>query len=293
MKLLFSVVTAALLSLAMAGAQACALSLSGAVPSVGIEYNPFDPAPARKRVSLQIKNSGDKACDGALVFSHAGPAVAKAFGSGGVAFGVRNALTGSDLLGQDDVPPVLVRNPFLPASNIGPGETRSLDVVVTAAPGQIAQPGLFSDSVDVAIYQGNGANLTRTAIQAPMSIQVSVEPVMSINIAGGGQTTTLDFGTLAAGASRSATVQARSNQGFRFVASSENGGVMKLEPGASDGIAWQVPYTIKIGNGKDLTLKTAQTLSFARERRRLRAPMSPLKSASETLQTSAQAGTKM
>jgi hypothetical protein len=264
MKSFSSLTAAALFSLAMPGAQACALALSGGPPSVTIEYNPFEPGTARALVSLQLKNSGNKACDGALAFFHGGRPVAKGLGSDGVAFGVKNYLTGGDLLGQDAVPPVLVRNPFLPATNLTPGETRSVNVVVTVAPGQIVHPGLFSDSVDIVTYQGSGTSMTRTANQVPMSVQVSVETVMSVNIAGGGQSATLDFGVLAVGTARSAMIQARSNQGFRFAASSENGGVMKLEPPAGDGIAWQVPYTIKINNGSDLTLRTNQTVSFAK-----------------------------
>ncbi len=153
---------------------------------------------------------------------------------------------------------------YLAAPALRPGEVRVLTYTVKAPPGQLAPPGAYSDMFEAVAYQGSASSLTRTASAASISANITVEAIMSVNVAGGGHSVALDFGTLSAGATRSVMIQARSNQSYRFIVSSEHGGVMRLDPPSTDGAAWKVPYTVRINNGGELTLNADQKIAISR-----------------------------
>jgi hypothetical protein len=241
---------------------ACNVSIEGR-PAIGnIAYNPFDPAPAVATVTIPIKNSGSKLCDGAIGFVKVGTLAARSGGAFALSYELASQTSGAHLPIQAAAP--LGPQVYLSAPGLRPGEVRVLTFQIKVPPGQLAPPGLYSDIFEAVAYQGSASALTRAGPPIHLSANFAVEPVMSVNIAGGGQAIALDFGSLAAGATRSVTIQARSNQSYRFAVSSEHGGVMRLDPPSSDGMAWKVPYTVRIANGGELTLNAERKVPISR-----------------------------
>lgn len=245
------------------GAFACAVSIAGGGPRLLLAYNPFDPAAERLAASLQVVNRGGKPCDGALVFLKKGDLGAAGAGKTTVAYDIQNPATGASLASADPgAAPLLPPGAFLAVPNLRPGEVRVVNYTVRAPAGQVIPPGAYSGAFEAVPYQGTGGQFSRAGSGASIALAIQVTAVMSVNIAGGGQSTTLDFGALSAGATRSVRLQVRSNRNFRLAASSENGGVMKLEPPAGDGLSWETPYTVRIGNGGEMSLKTEQRIAM-------------------------------
>jgi hypothetical protein len=246
-------------------AYACSLSLVAGAPSTPIVYNPFDPASARASVSIQIKNSGASPCDGAIAFFKSSAPLARGNGSAALAYDIKTPSSGFSLISQAaSAPTQLSGASYLPATRLGPAEVRTLAYILTVAPGQPVPAGDYTDVIEAAAYAGSLSGLTRVGSSLPVSVKISAEAITSVNVAGGGQSTALDFGTLVAGATRSVSIQARSNQGYRLAVSSQYGGVMKLEPSSADGLAWQVPYTVRINNGGELSLRANRTFEISK-----------------------------
>ena len=68
---------------------------------------------------------------------------------------------------------------------------------------------------------------TETLPDAPLNVAITVNSQMTLAVAGGGRTTTLNFGDFVEGAKRSVQLLAYANQGFHLMVSSDNGGVMR------------------------------------------------------------------
>lgn len=256
-------IISALCFLIAAPSFACSVVIENHAAKASIAYDPFDAAAAFVTHSIPIKNIGSKMCDGAIAFFKIGSAAARAGGATALSYELMSQTTSARLLMQGAATSAAPQA-YLAAPALRPGEVRMLTFTVRAPPGQIAPPGLYSDMIEAVAYQGSASSLTRTTASTSISVNIVVDAVMSVNLAGGGQSIALDFGTLSAGATRSVMIQARSNQSYRFVVSSEHGGVMKLDPPSADGVAWKVPYTIRINNGGGLALDGDQKIAISR-----------------------------
>jgi spore coat protein U-like protein len=241
---------------------ACNVSIEGRPVIGNIAYNPFDPVPAIATVTIPIKNNGSKTCDGAIGFVKIGSLAARGGGPFALSYELASQTSGASLLTQAATPTGRPQV-YLAAPGLRPGEVRMLAYRIKVPPGQLAPPGIYSDTFEAVAYQGSASALTSAGSAIQLSVNFGVEVVMSVNIAGGGQAVALDFGSLAAGATRSVTIQARSNQSYRFVVSSEQGGVMRLDPAPSDGMVWKIPYTVRIGNGGELTLNADRKIPIS------------------------------
>lgn len=244
-----------------AKAIAC-LSFSAAPPLAQITYDPFNPAPARVALSLEVRNNDSKRCSGAVAFFKPDKAEASSPAGRRLSYALESA-SGSNLLNAAArSSSQLGTESILPILDVAPGETRTISYYLIVPPGQVVPPGAYASTAEGVLYQTTGSVLKQTGKLAPISINIAVAAVMSINIAGGGLSTTLDFGMLEAGATRSAIVQTRSNERYRLIATSENGGVLKLDPPSGDGISWMIPYSVRIDNGMGLLLRADKKLEI-------------------------------
>jgi len=243
----------ALLLAALSGrVDACTLSLQGGIPVYALVYDPFSPTPARLSAVIQIKNEGSKPCDAAIAFfSQAGKASS---GSHSISYSVSGAAGGDLINAGASASSDVKAGKFLPLAQLAPRENRSVTFELTASPGQIVPPETYVDDLQIVVYESRGGSPIGRISALQRQVRIAAKPVVSVNLAGGGQTTALDFGILSTGATRAAQLQARSNIRFSLVAMSENGGALKLDPPATDGGSWQAPYTVRINGGADLTL---------------------------------------
>lgn len=148
---------------------------------------------------------------------------------------------------------------------VGARQTYTATAALSAGEGQVAPPGMYTDQLYLGVYQSAGGGAyTKTQIPAvTLGVTIGVNSQMTVAIAGGGRKTTLNFGDFVQGATRSVQLQAYSNQGFRFIVSSDNAGVMK--PTDTAAIAegnWQVPYTIAINRMPPVNLSQQRVLSL-------------------------------
>ncbi|MEZ5818631.1 MAG: hypothetical protein R3D44_16255 [Hyphomicrobiaceae bacterium] len=149
------------------------------------------------------------------------------------------------------------------ATIVAPGATRAIPFVVRVPAGTVVPSGDYTANLTAAVYYPNGSNI-KFGSSTTVAVTIHVSAEMSVNIAGGSSlATTLAFGNMIANDVRAVDIQARSNQGFKFTATSDNGGVLKLDPNPGDGVNWQVPYTVKINNGAPLNLSTAQSVAIS------------------------------
>jgi hypothetical protein len=81
-------------------------------------------------------------------------------------------------------------------------------------------------------------------------LSIAVQEHLSINIAGAGVRTTIDFGELSEGEQRHVRIDTRSNRRFQFDVLSRNGGVMVMAPPYETS---RIPYAMVI-DGKALKL---------------------------------------
>jgi hypothetical protein len=209
-----------------------------------ITYDPFTYNPAKGRAMLTIDNAGSQPC--LIAIAAIGRNRFHAWGGQpSLIFDVDMAHTGSILNAEEFKPGVLPSRSSQPIA-IAPGESATPELNLVLERGQIVPPGSYGGTIEIVPYEAGGGAASFSS--AVLSAGVSVDPVMSVNISGGGQFTAMDFGPLTEGAARLVYLQARSNQGYSLVASSEHNGVLKLTPRSGDGVDWSVPYLVSLNN---------------------------------------------
>ncbi len=215
------------------------------------QYDPFNAAGINDQYAISIVNSGAQSCVFALAFTaNSTPAKLGATLSytltnqGGMP--VLSALASSG-----SPPPAGLQSP---AINVNGKHDFPFSVVIE--PGRFAQPGTYTDLINVSAQLYSIENGSYTLLQtAPVSISYKVQEAFSVNIAGGGLATTVDFGALAANAQRLVMIQARSNLRYNLAVASDNKGVLVLTPPVA-GHNWSVPYTAAL-DGQSLNLSGA------------------------------------
>ncbi len=148
---------------------------------------------------------------------------------------------------------------------VGAKQTTMVNATLTVGGGQVAPPGTYSDTLALGIYQSPGGGpYARAPVPAPaLGVTIVVNSQMTLAIAGGGRNTTMNFGDLVEGATRSVQLLAYSNQSFHLTVSSDNGGVMRpVDAAALAEGQWRVPYTIAILKTAPVDLSQQRTISL-------------------------------
>ena len=254
--------TLTLLSLSVQPALSiCKARLEGDLRISDGDYDPFDALDFRRTHRITIRNIGDSRCDFIVGFRRQPP-------SGYLAWFLRYRI--EDASGQalltEQVPSTTGASHLIFAS-VPPSQTASADYSLVMSRGQLAFPGTYQDdrvtlSLHVRDSQGRiGAEEQDTE---PLQITQTVKASVGISVAGGGLTTTLNFGDLATGQERSVMLQARANHAYSLLLRSQNGGAMKLDP-EIPGQSWTIPYSLRV-NSAAVSLLPSSTIhrSFPR-----------------------------
>ncbi len=235
---------------------ACAPEITVSPSGAALSYAPFDAAPAIADLTLRLTNTGQGVCRlGLAVFS---PDFSAQGPSGG-AIRYEVEASGSRLANSGSEPPGSAAGlALLPLQETGPDDALSLPLRFALTPGQMAAPGAYLDSMRLALYDLASGALAAEPLPVPISI--SVEPVLRLSLAGGGQGATVDFGEMADGASRVVLLRARTNVGFALTLSSENGGALLLDPPALDAQRWAMPYRVTVSGNAPVSLDRPRLL---------------------------------
>jgi hypothetical protein len=203
-------------------------------------YDPFSATDVFDAFTIQIRNNSGATCSYGLVFHRTSlPATM----GGAVIYAVTNA-GGTSVMSTTAAN---VNAPvWLPLLNVPAGATVTATYYVSIARGQVVGPATRSDPIEVWLYGLNsGGSIVQPRLHRDnLTVRYTTPTSISTNVAGGGSTTTVDFGELVAGASRSVNIEARSNVNYQLRATSLNLGVMRLPAPYN---AWSVGYAATLG----------------------------------------------
>ena len=213
----------------------------------GVAYGVFDSGQYAQTVYFKVRLTGDP-CQFFVTF-------------GGTVGSERRAAHGGDSLGYELFDSVVHKTALrdLPAATasevlqgaFGPGETvKQLSYVVLVPAGQVRPPGLYTQPIQVTVYQGTRDNF----VEKDAKIVVFSVPVDSVAEMSLGETGApfdakakghrLDFGGLAKGKAEGLDLRVRSNTGYHVTLESENGGVLKNTDPHHPAT---IPYSLEIG----------------------------------------------
>ncbi len=245
------------------GAGACQLELAAPPAVLRLRYDPFDATPAKASTPVQIRNTGNGACEAAIALFRAGPRQARANGPDSLSYDITD-FRGASLIAYGLTPLARLAPSFAPATvTVAPGATATLELTAVTPRGQIAPPGEYADALDIGLYRADGQAYERSAGSGRLHLVISAVAVMRLTLAGGGRKTTLDFGELTEGATRLVMLQAYANQGFRLRASSENGGrMLPTDAAAQAEGGWQAPYTVSLNRAGYLALDAERAIDI-------------------------------
>jgi hypothetical protein len=242
------------------GFGACDGRMEGATQTViSGDYNPFDATDFRRRQTLTVRNTGTEKCSFAVGFLRQ-PAEARF--SWILSYTIESA-AGTSLVSSN--PPATSGTPYLSFPNVEPSQAVSADYYIVLPRGQYVPPGSYYDNeVKLALHGRNsqGAIDTTSVDVDDLRIEQRVMAAVGINVAGGGLTTTLNFGELANGKERSVLLQTRANHAYQLALRSTNGSELKLDP-ELPGQAWSIPYSVRV-NSQSLSLRATAMLSRSR-----------------------------
>ncbi len=241
---------------------ACNLELAAPTSILRLRYDPFDATPAKAGMVIQIRNTGGAPCEAAVALFRVGPAQASANGPDRIDYDITDHRGASTLV--EGLTPSATLPPGAGATvRVAAGSTASLELTAMARRGQIVPPADYSDALDIGLYRATAGGYERVLGGNRLHIIISAVAVMRLSLAGGGRKTTLNFGELSEGATRSVMLQAYANQGFRLHASSENGGSMQpLDAAAKAEGGWQAPYTVSLNRAGHLGLEAEQIVDI-------------------------------
>jgi hypothetical protein len=260
-KLVFVCLSAAMLTCwPSPGFGACDGRMEGATHSISIgDYDPFDAADFRRRQTLTVRNTGNEQCSFVVGFWRQ-PAEGRL--SWFLSYKIENA-SGAALLSNN--PPTTSGVPHLSFPNIQPSQTVSADYYITLPRGQYAWPGSYYDNdAKLALHSrtSQGAINAGALDVDDLRIEQRVMASVGINVAGGGLTTTLNFGELANGKERSVLLQTRANHAYQLALRSTNGSRLKLDPEVP-GQTWSIPYSLRV-NSQSVSLHAVALLGRSR-----------------------------
>jgi hypothetical protein len=231
--------TVAFLLLTAAPAFGCSGRLESVTKAIAADYDPFSPVEQRERYDIKVRNTGSETCNYLVGFVQAS---AMARLGGLLPYSLQDA-SGRDLLSDA----ITARRAAHSPGTIAGGNTAVIPVYLTVPRGHFAGPGLYKDAISMVLY---GSKNRREADSDPIdqrgfSVERQVGACVSVNTAGGGLVTTVDFGELVDGHERFVIVQTRTNQVYRLEITSQNGGHLTLDPPVP-GEDWRVKYSVRI-----------------------------------------------
>jgi hypothetical protein len=232
----------------------CRAEFAGAPAGFSLPYNPFEAAPAQAELRVRVRNIGADACR--LALAAFGPSLAA--GSGQELVYSLETAPGEAILNAAPAPPRSLAGlnaALLPP--LEPGREMDVPLRAIAAAGQVVPPGHYDSAIALALYNAaSGAIIAEHGL----SFAMAVAAALRIEVAGGGQGATLDFGALAAGASRTIILKARANLGFALTLASDHEGALILDPPAADGLDWRAPYRLAVDGGPPVSLSAPRTI---------------------------------
>ncbi len=204
----------------------------------GKRYSPFNATSVSDNYAIRISNTISKTCEFALVFS----ALPGPRQLGGTLAYTLTDLNGRSLMVAD--PPTAAPAFFLSASNVGPNVTTQLSFDVNIARGQFAAPAVYADKVTLRLYSVEEGRF-ELQDSKPLTLSYTVPEELSVTVGNAEPGGTVQFGELVQGEQRSLILRTRSNVSYRLNVSSDNRGVLLLDPPVSRK-AWSVPYVTAI-----------------------------------------------
>lgn len=247
---------------AQTASASCEARLQSGPASASLTYRPFEPTPAILDLTLRVELTDGHACDLGVAFFSGQQEARDATGS--TLDYQAQSRSGDQLMNQGTAPPAspaglaVLRLPRLKGGGI-----RSATARLVVPQGQIPRPGSYTDAVRIALYDLGKDKLLADSTVLPVAI--SVEPVLRLSLAGGGQDASVDFGRMTDGESRVVLLRARSNAGFDLTLSSDNSGAMHLHPPVNDGRVWAVSYTVAVNGGAAVSLDRPRVVPVTSE----------------------------
>jgi hypothetical protein len=197
----------AVLSPACGAAQAACQGkiVSGTAISGKTSYDPFAAGGISELYAIGIMNTGNQSCVYALAFT-ASSMPAK--------LGATLSYTLTNLNGQAVMSAGAASGGSYPASAqsapVSVNGRYDLLFTIVIEPGRFAAPGTYANSVNVsAQLYGIESGLAALLHTVPVSITNAVRETFSVNIAGTGPATTVDFGALTTNAQKAVLIRAR------------------------------------------------------------------------------------
>lgn len=224
---------------------ACAGRLSAPLGAAGGAYDPFSPLALRRLESVVVHNTGDLTCDFLIVFQRQSPARFSA----DLAYHLEDETGGSALTASGLT---LVSNLLfaIAAPAVEAQRTKYVSYQIVVPRGQYAVPGVFQDTVTLLLFsrQAGGAYQGEPWDIQSLVLEQRVAEVGSVNIAGGGLLTTVNFGELTEGKERAVVLQTRANFHYQLALRSRYGGVLRLDPPVTTGAAnEEIAYALSVG----------------------------------------------
>lgn len=232
-----------LASAAPSAKAACAGRLSAPPGMTGSAYDPFSPLALRRLQSVTVQNTGDQTCDFLIVFQRQSPA---RFGTD-LGYHLEDE-TGGSALPAGGLPLVSDGLLGIAAPGLEPQRSKSVSYQIVLPRGQYAVPGVFEDTLTLLLFSRQAGGLYHPQPQEtqPVALQQRVAEVGSVNVAGGGLTTTVNFGELTDGKERAVVLQTRANFRYQLALRSRHGGLLRLDPPATGAASEQIAYALTV-----------------------------------------------
>ena len=140
-----------------------------------------------------------------------------------------------------------------------PGQSGQVGAVLTVFRGQAAVSGTFTSHVAFALSPADAAQGALPIDQVLIPLTCIVPPIFEINLAGSGQSTTVQFGNLAANETASVVLMTRTTGNHQLEFQSRHNGYLALQSLA--GLSAKIPYSLAL-DGRPVALAAATFLKF-------------------------------
>lgn len=221
----------------------CDGHLEGSTQIVLADYDPFAAIDSISPRTLGVRNTGYQGCRFRVVFART-----QSNGRFGedIEYSVTGA-SGTSLLQSDHSPFDLSKS--LETPTIAPNSSASVAYSLFVGRGQLSSPGYFGDSVwAILLSEGGSTEFDRQYIR----LSLPVRAIANVSIAGGGLATSVNFGSLEPGKTRTVMLQTQSNEQYTIRLASGHRSRLRLDPPIA-GQDWSVEYRVEI-DGVDVDL---------------------------------------
>jgi hypothetical protein len=212
-------------------------------------YDPFSPQDVRVRKYLYVRNLSSQPCRFRVY-------LARSPAQGSFTNQLRYTVTDEQALSllTDNASSGTAR--FLLSSEAPAFGRVSLSFYFDVERGQFATPAAYNDTIDaVLLPEESAGEVDRQSV----SLSMAVESVTNVSIAGGGITTTIQFGRLETGKARSLILEAQSNTPYKLTFASAYNGNLRLDPPVLSQ-TWSIPYQLHV-DGTVANLSAERILS--------------------------------